>query len=319
MALRILPNIKRWPSIFTWSWRRSIRRPRYSLTRQRQSKTRSKTWSRRRISPPKKRKNCCGASLWHSGRRVLLNFQPTSSSYRNITTRSSPPPMAIAGGIPAPCTQNEQSALAALLGALGKVRETKAIAATRLHSHRECLSSAFLLAIAASVCGSITAQSAPLRIVAIGASNTHGWYVGNRGAYPAQLQALLRAKGFDAEVTNAGVPFETTAMMLRRIDKDVPNGTDIAVLEPGGNDRRFFGTKEQRTANIAEMERRLRARSISVIVYDEEMPLRYRAFDFIHFTYEGQGMIAAALLPRVMEILDRRRNDVLPSRNASRR
>ena len=182
-----------------------------------------------------------------------------------------------------------------------------------------CLGSAVLVATAALMYASLSANAAPLRIVAIGASNTHGWYVGNRGAYPAQLQALLRAKGIDAEVTNAGVPFETTAMMLRRIDKDVPNGTDIAVLEPGGNDRRFFGTKEQRTANIAEMERRLRARSISVIVYDEEMPLRYRAFDFIHFTYEGHGMIAAALLPRVMEILDRRRNDVLPSRNASRR
>jgi acyl-CoA thioesterase I len=182
-----------------------------------------------------------------------------------------------------------------------------------------CLGRALLLAILAFICGSVAANAAPLRIVAIGASNTHGWYVGNQGAYPAQLQAILRAKGIDAEVVNAGVPFETTAMMLRRIDKDVPNGTDIAVLEPGGNDRRFFGTKEQRAANVAEMERRLRARSISVIVYDEEMPLRYRAFDFVHFTYEGHGMIAAALLPRVMEILDRRRNDVLPSRNASRR
>jgi hypothetical protein len=38
--------------------------------------------------------------------------------------------------------------------------------------------------------------------------------------------------------------------------------TDIAILEPGGNDRRFFGTQEQRAGNIAEMERRLRARSI---------------------------------------------------------
>ena len=141
-----------------------------------------------------------------------------------------------------------------------------------------CLSRAIVVGTAALMYASLSANAAPLRIVAIGASNTHGWYVGNRGAYPAQLQALLRAKGIDAEVTNAGVPFETTAMMLRRIDKDVPNGTDIAVLEPGGNDRRFFGTKEQRAANIAEMERRLRARSISVIVYDEEMPLRYRTF-----------------------------------------
>jgi len=48
--------------------------------------------------------------------------------------------------------------------------------------------------------------------------------------------------------------------MLRRIDK-VPNGTDIAILQPGGNDRRFFGTVQQRAGNIAEMERRLRARA----------------------------------------------------------
>jgi acyl-CoA thioesterase I len=119
-------------------------------------------------------------------------------------------------------------------------------------------------------------------------------------------------------VTNAGVPFETTGMMLRRIDKDVPNGTDIVILEPGGNDRRFFGTKEQRAANIAEMERRLHARSINVIVYDEEIPLGHRAFDFMHLTHEGHAMIAAALLPRVMKILDRRRSDVLPIRKATR-
>ena len=168
------------------------------------------------------------------------------------------------------------------------------------------------------MCASAAGNAAPLRIVAIGASNTHGWYVGNQGAYPAQLEALLRAKGIDAQVTNAGVPFETTGMMLRRVDKDVPNGTDIVILEPGGNDRRFFVSKEQRAANIAEMERRLQARSISVIVYDEEMPLRYRAFDLIHFTHQGHAVIAAALLPRVMEILDRRRSDVLRRQNATR-
>jgi hypothetical protein len=30
-------------------------------------------------------------------------------------------------------------------------------------------------------------------------------------------------------------------MMLRRIDKDVPDGTDIVILEPGGNE--FKGAK----------------------------------------------------------------------------
>ena len=191
-------------------------------------------------------------------------------------------------------------------------------AAHRLHrAIARRLGRAVLAAIAALICASAGVNAAPLRIVAIGASNTHGWYVGNRGAYPAQLQALLRAKGIDAQVSNAGVPFETTGMMLRRIDKDVPDGTDIVILEPGGNDRRFFGTKEQRAANIAEMERRVQARSMSVIVYDEEMPLRYRALDLMHFTHEGHAIIAAALLPRVMEIVERRRSDVLPRRSAT--
>src|SRR2546423_2697912 len=181
-----------------------------------------------------------------------------------------------------------------------------------------CLGSAVLLAIAALICASAAVNAAPLRIVAIGASNTHGWYVGNQGAYPAKLQALLRAKGIDAQVTNAGVPFETTGMMLRRIDRDVPNGTDIVILEPGGNDKRFLVPPGWRAENIAEMERRLKARSIQVIVYDEFIPLHYRTLDFIHLTQEGHAMIAAALLPRVMEILDRRRGDAPPRRNASR-
>ena len=175
------------------------------------------------------------------------------------------------------------------------------------------LGGAVLLSFSTFMYGTVVTHAAPVRIVAIGASNTHGWYVGNQGAYPAQLQALLRAKGIDAQVSNAGVPFETTGMMLRRIDKDVPDGTDIVILEPGGNDRRFFGTKEQRAANIAEMERRLRARGIKVIVYDDEIPLRYYTIDFIHLTREGHAMIAAALLPRVMTLIERRRKQAAPS------
>ena len=180
------------------------------------------------------------------------------------------------------------------------------------------LGRAVVLAIAALICVTAAVDAAPLRIVAIGASNTHGWYVGNQGAYPAKLQALLRAKGIDAQVTNAGVPFETTGMMLRRIDRDVPNGTDIVILEPGGNDRRFLVPPQWRASNIAEMERRLKARLISVIVYDEVMPLQYRTLDLIHFTEQGHAIIAAALLPRVMEVLERRHSDILPHRNATR-
>jgi hypothetical protein len=49
-----------------------------------------------------------------------------------------------------------------------------------------------------------------------------------------------------------------------------------------------------------------------VIVYDEEIPLRYYTFDFIHLTGEGHAMIAATLLPRIMATINRRPNDALP-------
>lgn len=165
--------------------------------------------------------------------------------------------------------------------------------------HRALLAAVLLLGLATN------AFAASLRIVAIGASNTQGFYIGREAAYPAQLQALLQQKGIDAQVVNAGVPFDTTAGMLKRIDSDVPKGTDIVILQPGANDKRFFTSKEQRAANIAEMERRLKARAIKVVTYDEDIPLRYYTFDFIHLTREGHAMIAQALLPRILSAAGR--------------
>lgn len=156
------------------------------------------------------------------------------------------------------------------------------------------------LILAAAFCSTVvTAGAEPLRIVAVGASNTSGWLISQTSAYPAVLEGMLRAKGIDAQVTNAGVPFDTTSMMLARLDAAVPAGTDIAILQPGGNDLRFLGTREARAANIAEMTSRLRARSVTAIVYDEDIPWAY-VFDGIHLTPAGHTMIAAALLPRVL-------------------
>ena len=111
---------------------------------------------------------------------------------------------------------------------------------------------------------------------------------------------LCSKPGASTPVTNAGVPFETTGMMRQRLDAEVPDGTDLVILQPGANDLRFFGSKEKRAENIAEMSERLRARSIPVIVYDEDIPIRYYTFDFIHLTREGHAMIATKLLPLVI-------------------
>ncbi len=80
------------------------------------------------------------------------------------------------------------------------------------------------LAFAAILAFSAAASAAAVNIVALGASNTYGAGRGRTAggvspseAYPAQLEALLRAHaGVDAHVTNAGVAGDTTAGMFAR-------------------------------------------------------------------------------------------------------
>jgi acyl-CoA thioesterase I len=157
-------------------------------------------------------------------------------------------------------------------------------------------------AAAAAAALSLTspAAAATLNIVAIGASNTTGFGVGSDHAYPALLQAMLRKKGINANVTNAGVNGDVTGGMLSRLDAAVPKGTDLVILQPGGNDLRFFGTKERRTTNINAMVAKLRARHIRVIVYDPDpVPPDFYQWDHIHFNAAAHAKIAATLAAQI--------------------
>ena len=143
-------------------------------------------------------------------------------------------------------------------------------------------------------------QARPLNIVAIGASNTSGLGVGEQNAYPAVLERLLRQKGVDARVTNAGVWGDVTAGMRNRLDSAVPRDTDIVILQPGGNDLRFFGSKEARRTNIAAMVQHLHARGIRVIVYDPDpVPRDFYQWDGIHFNAAAHAKIAATLAAQI--------------------
>src|SRR5262249_48272849 len=81
-------------------------------------------------------------------------------------------------------------------------------------------------------------------------------------------------------------------------------GTDIVVLQPGGNDLRFFGTKEARTANIVAMTQRLHARGIRVIVYDPDpVPRDFYQWDGIHFNAAAHAKIAAVLAAQIAAVI----------------
>jgi acyl-CoA thioesterase-1 len=76
----------------------------------------------------------------------------------------------------------------------------------------------------------------PVKIVAFGDSLTAGYGLPAQDAFPAKLQAALKAKGIDATVVNAGVSGDTTAGGLERLDWSVPEDTDAVILELGAND-----------------------------------------------------------------------------------
>jgi acyl-CoA thioesterase I len=138
-----------------------------------------------------------------------------------------------------------------------------------------------------------------LNIVVVRASNTAGWGVGAANAFPARLQTIPKERRIDAKVTSAGAIGDTTAGMLRRIDTAVPDTTNIVILQPGTNDLRFFGSKQQRTANISAIVDRLRRRHIRVIVLDPVIPRDLLQWDGIHYTAPAHTKFAMILAAQI--------------------
>jgi acyl-CoA thioesterase-1 len=146
--------------------------------------------------------------------------------------------------------------------------------------------------------GSATAQ-----VVALGASNTEGHGVSSSESYPAQLQAMLQARGSGLRVTNAGVYGDTTDGMLARLSSAVPDGTKIVILQFGGNDFRRNISPAMRQANIANIQQQLRKRGIRIVQADGLVRSAIAAGlvqpDHIHLTGEGYRRVAAQLLPSI--------------------
>jgi acyl-CoA thioesterase-1 len=144
-------------------------------------------------------------------------------------------------------------------------------------------------------------------------------------AYPAQLQALLRNKGYDVAVANEGVSGDATAGALKRFDAAIAPGTDIVLVEFGTNDLRQHVSPQRMRANISEIVQTLRKRKIEVLLIGlgsldlsavarangvpyaqwKLPPGKYRARDHAHFNAEGYGILLAQTLPQIEQLLQR--------------
>jgi lysophospholipase L1-like esterase len=159
-----------------------------------------------------------------------------------------------------------------------------------------------LLFAVLALCGAAHAQ-----IVAFGASNISGWNVAASEATPAQLQSMLREKGYHVSVLNAGIYGNTTPEMRARMDKDIQEGTTIVILDMSGgpyNNTRKGISKEQGESDLAAIKTRLEERQIKVIPFSAaDFPAQYHQQDGIHLTPEGHHLAATNLVPQITEIL----------------
>ena len=173
--------------------------------------------------------------------------------------------------------------------------------------------------------------AAPIQIVAFGGSNTFGKNLPRSEAYPAQLETLLRADGYNVVVRNEGTNGQTTADELAKLDSVASSDVRIVIFQPGGNDRTatnkhpvVTNTKE----NIEKIIQRLLDRRMliifsgnakkrefveqfNILTIDE---LSHLAPDDLqsdgqHLTAKGYGIVAKQLLPLVEELLQKISSD----------
>jgi len=123
-----------------------------------------------------------------------------------------------------------------------------------------------LMAVSGLAAPAFADAMAPLKIVVLGDSLSAGYGLAANEAFPAKLQAALRAKGESVEIANAGVSGDTASGGRDRLDWSVPDGTDAVIVELGANDAlRGIDPKLTRTA-LDEIIARLRERGVKVLL-----------------------------------------------------
>lgn len=112
-------------------------------------------------------------------------------------------------------------------------------------------------------------------VVALGDSLTAGLGVAADEAYPARLEARLRAEGYAYRVINAGVSGDTTAGGLRRLDWVLRAEPEVVIVALGANDGLRGQSPRAMRANLEAILRRLRAAGARVLLAGMRMPPNY--------------------------------------------
>ena len=192
--------------------------------------------------------------------------------------------------------------------------------------------------------GQPSGETTGVRVAFLGDSLTAGLGLLSDQAFPAQLQALFVAEGYEMEAINAGISGDTTAGGLRRVDQLLDGSVKVLVVALGANDAIRGLTVQQTHDNLAQILDLALGSGVGVLLCGMEGPTNlgtdYRdafrqvyinllreyqgriAFvpfllegvagnpalnqpDGVHPTQEGSRIIAQTLYPKLRDLVDR--------------
>lgn len=132
-------------------------------------------------------------------------------------------------------------------------------------------------------------------IVCFGDSLTYGTGAGTGMDYPSQLSRLI-----ERPVINAGVPGDTTARALHRLERDVlAKSPDVVLITLGGNDLKNGVAKDIAFENLKKIVEALQEQGARVIIGGLKFPLRDRGFGRAYRKLADET--GASLIPNILE------------------
>jgi len=130
---------------------------------------------------------------------------------------------------------------------------------------------AILLFVQALTLGG-TAEAAPIKLVALGDSLTAGLGLPASESFPAKLEAVLKARGHDVTIVNAGVSGDTAGDGLARLDWSVGDDANAVIVELGANDALRGLDPAMTRATLDKLLKRLGDRHLPVLIAGMRAP-----------------------------------------------
>jgi len=198
-------------------------------------------------------------------------------------------------------------------------------------------------------------ENSPLRIAVLGDSLAAGYGLAAAQAFPAQLEAALRGRGFNVSVANAGVSGDTTAGGLARLDWTLAEAPHLVMVELGANDALRGLSTAAAAANLDAILTRLKQQGVQPLLAGMRAPRNlgrdyYDSFnaiyprlarkhdvpfypffldgvvgdstlnqtDGIHPNARGVAMIVEGILPLVVQTIEKKMSDDTPTRGENR-